>query len=375
MTVEEKKEILSVIQKNVGTEEDAPIQLKDFLLLPEYKRLQDEQCFLILGERGAGKTCLFNMFCSAEGYKSIMEDGNTFIGLSDIKGKSLKGYDRYGPFATPDILGTALFSDEKAITAYWAGSLLIVLIAELKQDPDFSEGSGPLSDESLSQVLSDQNSLLEPSKWVPFLRDKPETWEKALRWIDRYLDHEYDRLFPLIRTLLSFWYTRVTRWRRILCKIFLRNDLYQDPRMLQFPDASKLKNHQMYLSWKPFLLYQLFVKRLANSSSQAVSSYLDLTPGLISGRNTSSGHRPTDNRKVMEAFIKNLIGEYMGKDPKKGASYSWIPGHLQDADGSLVPRPLSTAFGKRRPICWRTRRNSAHWKMLTCCCLSPSKRR
>ena len=113
MTVEEKKTILSVIQKNVGIEEDAPIQLKDFLLLPEYKRLQDEQCFLILGERGTGKTCLFNMFCSEEGYKSIMEDSNSFLALSDTKGKSLKGYDRRGPFATPDILGTALFSDKR----------------------------------------------------------------------------------------------------------------------------------------------------------------------------------------------------------------------------------------------------------------------
>lgn len=361
MTVEEKKTILSVLRENVGIEESAPIQMKDFLLLPEYKKLQDEQCFLILGERGTGKTCLFNMFSSEEGYRFIMEENDPFFKLSDLKGSSLKGYDRSGLFATPDILGTELFFDEKAITAYWAGSLIIVLSEKLKTVPGFSNGLQSQMDASMFQMLSNPDSLLEPSKWVPLLKGGPEAWEKALRWIDLFLDrnhqalyvaydhldrisNEYNRLFPFIRALLSFWFTRVTRWRRIRCKIFLRNDLYQNPQMLQFPDASKIKKHQMILSWKPFALYRLLVKRLANHPSPEVLSYLNLIPGLVSGGGMSAGYQPTDDRRVMEAFVNNLIGEYMGKTPKKGTSYSWIPNHLQDANGALAPRPFINCF-------------------------------
>lgn len=361
MKVEEKKAILSILMKYVGIEEDAPVQLKDFLLLPEYKKLQDEQCFLILGERGTGKTCLFNMFSSEEGYQLIMEDNDPFSKWSETKGSSLKGYDRSGLFATPDILGTALFSDDRAITAYWAGSLIIVLSDKLKTTPGFLDGLQSQMSTTMFQMLSNPDYLLEPSKWVPMLKDSPEEWEKVLRWIDQFLDqnhqilyvaydhldrvsNEYNRLFPLIRTLLSFWFTRVARWRRIRCKIFLRYDLYKNPEMLRFPDASKIKKHQMILSWKPFMLYQLLVKRLANHPSPHVLPYLNLTPGLVSDKGTSAGYQPTDNKNVMKQFIKNLIGEYMGKTPKKGASYSWIPNHLQDANGALAPRPFINCF-------------------------------
>ena len=361
MTVKEKESILSVLRENVGIEESAPVKLKDFLLLPEYKKLQDEQCFLILGERGTGKTCLFNMFSNEEGYKFIMEDNNIFSNLSDTKGSSLKGYDQSALFATPDILGTTMFSNEKAITAYWAGSLIIVLYAKLRSVPGFSDGLKGNMGAPMFQMLSTLDMLLEPSKWVPMLMDSPETWEKALRWIDQFLeqnrqmlfvayDHldrvsnEYNRLFPFIRALISFWFTRITRWSRIRCKIFLRNDLYQNPQMLQFPDASKIKKYQMVLSWKPFMLYQLLVKRLANRPSPDMLSYLKLTPGLVSDGDTAAGYQPTESKKVMETFIKNLIGEYMGKTPKKGASYSWIPNHLQDANGALAPRPFINCF-------------------------------
>ena len=358
MTANEKKDILSVIRQYIGTEETAPVRLKDFLLLPEYKMLQDDQCFLILGGRGAGKTCLYNMFSSPEGFQSIMEDQNVFFTLSGTSGKSLKGYDRDEPFPTANILGSDLFSDEKAITAYWAGSLLFVLIAELKQETTLMSELQTEMSEKLYQVFSDINLLLDTQHWIPLLRDHPEIWEKAHRRIDHFLeqnhrkiyvtyDHldrttnEYNRLFPFIRTLLALWYAHITRWHYLRCKIFLRTDLFDNSNMLQFPDASKLKDHTMKLSWKPLALYQLFVKRMANSSSPeapVVLSYLRKTPELISGGDSITGYHPTKSKEVMEGFIKNLIGEYMGGTPKKGMSYHWIPNHLQDANGVLAPR-------------------------------------
>ena len=364
MTEENKKELLSVLRTYIGTEENAPITLKDFLLLPDYRMLQDEQCFLILGGRGAGKTCLFNMYSSEAGFRFMMTDQSVYRSFSDADWKSLKGYDRNDPFPTADVLGTSLFSDEKAITAYWAGSLLFVLLEELKKDTNLSEELSGQIPERLSSLFSDIHLLSEPSRWVSLLKDNPEVWEKALRGMDQFLErkhlklfvaydsldrlsNEYNKLFPFLRTLLSFWYTRMTRWNNIRCKIFLRTDLYDNSQMLQFPDASKIKNQSMILTWKPMALYQLLVKRMANcdgAAAQSMLSYLNKTPGLIIDEGKMAGYVPTKSREVMGNFIKNLIGEYMGATPKKGLSYQWIPNHLQDANGVLAPRSFLNCF-------------------------------
>lgn len=34
----------------------------------------------------------------------------------------------------------------------------------------------------------------------------------------------------------------------------------------------------------------------------------------------------------------------MGKDPKRGFSYSWVPNHIQDANGAVSPRPFLKCF-------------------------------
>ena len=39
-----------------------------------------------------------------------------------------------------------------------------------------------------------------------------------------------------------------------------------------------------------------------------------------------------------------MIGKYMGKNPKKGLSYTWVPNHIQDANGDLSPRPFLKCF-------------------------------
>ncbi len=39
-----------------------------------------------------------------------------------------------------------------------------------------------------------------------------------------------------------------------------------------------------------------------------------------------------------------MLGEFMGKDRKKGASFDWPPNHLQDALGEIFPRSMLNLF-------------------------------
>ncbi len=48
-----------------------------------------------------------------------------------------------------------------------------------------------------------------------------------------------------------------------------------------------------------------------------------------------------------EAFrrlTEKMIGQYMGKNAKKGVSYAWVPNHIQDANGEMAPRAFLKAM-------------------------------
>ncbi|NQE35666.1 hypothetical protein E5S67_03401 [Microcoleus sp. IPMA8] len=124
--------------------------------------------------------------------------------------------------------------------------------------------------------------------------------------------------------------------------MFLRTDLFRED-FLNFPDASKLQAHQIRLEWKHSWLYQLLVKRLANSGNE-MTEYLQNIPGLIIENKTGLGLTATSNEKLFEELIERMIGKYMSANAKKGITYRWIPNHLQDAGGRIAPRSFLKLF-------------------------------
>jgi hypothetical protein len=197
------------------------------------------------------------------------------------------------------------------------------------------------------------------SRWYPwvnenrenlnFLLDKlDENLIKADEWLFISYD-ELERIVPSyrmlsdpIRELLAFWLDRSRRWERIRSKIFLRTDLSgQD--FLNFPDASKLKGHQVNLEWQHRWLYQLLIKRLANSDDE-MKNYLQEIPELIIDNQSSLGWMPRLDETLFEKLIEKMISKYMGATPRKGVTYRWIPNHLQDADGRIAPRSFLKLF-------------------------------
>jgi hypothetical protein len=112
---------------------------------------------------------------------------------------------------------------------------------------------------------------------------------------------------------------------------------------LNFPDASKLQANQTRLEWKHSWLYQLLIKRLANSGTEMME-YLQNIPGLIIENKSSLGWTVAANEKLFEELIERMIGKYMGATPKKGFTYRWIPNHLQDAGGRIAPRSFLKLF-------------------------------
>lgn len=106
-------------------------------------------------------------------------------------------------------------------------------------------------------------------------------------------------------------------------------------------------SRQIDLSWNTLSLYRLLIRRLANAKTEKQTremiEYMSAVPGLVQ-ENSSVGYLPTEKEEIIKKFIVYLIGRYMGASPKKGDSYSWVPNHLQDANGNLAPRSFLKCY-------------------------------
>lgn len=363
MTENDRSKVLAAIagiQSVAERENNRERRLEDFLVMPEYSRLREPDRFLILGGRGAGKTRVFRVLTETpDGFAKIIGEQRTIVGPNADNTHVLTGYNVHRDFPASSILDSC--ADDKNARAYWAGSLLLVLMHKAPENLGLREiVLQYLNPDAVAQFRSFE-SVKRPKQWLSYIQENPEVWENILDEMDEQLERQnrwifvaydaldcvasqYSDLFPFLRNLLSFWYTHSRRWQRLHCKIFLRNDLYQS-QLLSFTDSSKLSNCIINLVWNTTSLYRLLIKRIANAGSPEAVAYLNQIPQLIrADLDPALGYIPTEKKDKIQKFVETLLGIYMGNSPKQGRSYSWVPNHLQDANGVLSPRPFLKCF-------------------------------
>jgi hypothetical protein len=361
----DKQDLLSVmadIAPGSGTAESESNDdqfFLNFLPVPSYRSVLEPDILLILGGRGAGKTELFRLLARPTG-REILRNRTHFRSSVELTqtiwvaafGRPKQQEKQFPSPETVDLLMKN--ADPIRWRAFWLGLILGILIQ--KENLSSANWTKGLSGSCLAAL---RDSLSMPSQWFSFVINEFEQANHALDVLDNSLIEEnkwlfvtydeLDRLVPShadlalpIKELLAFWLDRWRRWERIRPKIFLRTDLFQDE-FLGFPDASKLQGHQVRLEWSAIYLYQLFIKRLANSSFE-MRNYVGLVRGLLGQEDPHLGVIPTLDEHLFERFMEQLVGEFMGAGPRKGYTFSWIPNHLQDAGGRIAPRSFLKLF-------------------------------
>ena len=334
--------------------------LKNFLPIPDYRYALEPNILLIVGGRGVGKTELFHLLSIESGREALVQS----LGIRSLpnlnKTSWITGFKGTGQadknFPSPESVEIQMNQANKVEwRSFWVGLLLGRLLQQEKFK--FKEFLVEQIETETVKTLRDELPLL--STWQPIIYRDFERLNFILDKLDKKLIEtddwlfitydELDRLVPSyndlanpIRELLAFWLDRWRRWERIRPKIFLRTDLFRDD-FLSFPDASKLKAHQVTLEWKHSWLYRLLVKRLANSGLE-MTEYLQNIPNLIIKNETDLGWTVSSDEKLFEDLIGRMIGKYMGSGAKKGITYRWIPNHLQDAGGRIAPRSFLKLF-------------------------------
>ena len=166
--------------------------------------------------------------------------------------------------------------------------------------------------------------------------------------LDRCAD-DWKEMYPAIRGLLQTALD-MRAYRRLRVKVFLRSDQVEESRIADFPDASKVLSSAIELSWPRRELYGLLWHLIGNGRhGDLFRSFL--TPHdwrVLSAGDQSvfSAPRTLFEEDDQRAKFHAIAGKWMGRGPKRGFPYTWIPNHLGDTEGRVSPRSFLAALRK-----------------------------
>ncbi|WP_239084920.1 hypothetical protein [Streptomyces halstedii] len=145
---------------------------------------------------------------------------------------------------------------------------------------------------------------------------------------------------------------------RLRAKIFIRPDMLEGA-LIGVPRAERAfltsGNRSADLSWgrADYLggtgrteLYGLLFHLLGNHDSSEAAAFRAAWPTWKqdeSGRFLAPDELSDDATRQEEVF-STLVGRYMGTNARQGYTYSYLACHLQDALGTVTPRPFLTAL-------------------------------
>jgi len=160
-----------------------------------------------------------------------------------------------------------------------------------------------------------------------------------------------ETMYNLIRGLLQIA-LELRPTRRIRLKCFLRPDQFDEPRVAAFPDASKVIASRVFLNWTRPDLYGLLWQYLANEEDadefrKWAAQKARIQWDLIQVNGQIIYQWPRNMREDEEShrsLFHQIAGPWMGRDPKRGFPYTWLPGHLADAHGRTSPRSFLIAL-------------------------------
>ena len=216
-------------------------------------------------------------------------------------------------------------------------------------------------DESSRKIPSDD--WLESVHW---LNENPEFLSRLLEEMDRSLEKSRKEIllvFDALDRTSSKWSTmdRIVRdllrvvlqlkaYDRLHGKVFLREDQYEGRSIADFPDASKLTAIRIQLSWGLEDLHGLLWQYLCNAPDEYGEMIRSIYRSIIGERPAQNGDIWTidtkikRNREIQKKLFIELAGPWMGKNRRRGHTYTWIVGHLADGRGLASPRSVLAAI-------------------------------
>ena len=136
-------------------------------------------------------------------------------------------------------------------------------------------------------------------------------------------------------------------YRALRAKVFARPDMLEAPEVKNFPDASKVFASGTNLEWRIPDLYGLLFQYLGNASDKAAAAvFRDIAGGAVDEPLWLVPKALRNDEDRQQKIFETIAGQYMGKNRRRGKTYTWVPNHLSDAAGKVSPRSFLAAIRK-----------------------------
>lgn len=339
-------EIMNGLETAAAEEEFSTEQslCNNFYPLKGYTFIFDARKFLVLGQKGVGKTALFSALKNNDYAKALAK--YLKVGIQQYEHtKWIVGTSQETDFT--DIFRCLRSEEQVSIfLLYEAVDVLIKSDSDLKSLAEqssvgwlFSKNIGieqceKLTDETgfhLSQLLKRINQkLLEKNTVVTIIYDA----------LDRVVpSRERSRL---VSALIDMWYRFEGSVQNVRSKIFLRQDIYD--REVEVADKVKLKNYSVILGWEYDQLFAMVWKRVINRSDEVKKFFNEIAPRTLL-EHDGLGSIPIIGEDENRNLLTALTGATMG-GAKKASTYNWFRNRLADTQGIIVPRSMLDIFAK-----------------------------
>lgn len=372
MTPEERRERLVELARLPADADACPDIRKVFLPLPRHGLALRPENFIIRGDRGAGKTALFNFLAASREAPGLL--ARVFPDAMLERVIWVDGFSANSSrHPAPEVMEHAPPSDERAMRVFWSAHLAGRLIEDGHGEVSTLDALHGVWREGRNDVLAWSDAA---SHHLPAL----------MSWFDRLdgrlsapLCVTYDHLDRIalkdpslrqryVEGLLALWASLGLRYRFLRPKIFLREDIFQTS-LVSFADASKLRARSLSLDWDKEALFRALVRHAANLHPGLRSWIQRGARRLPLGEDPDLGWMPPAlpefGRVSQKAFVDHLAGEVMGDGAKKGYTSRWIPNRLQDANIRVVPRSLINLMAGAADHALSTGARATHERLLT----------
>lgn len=322
--------------------------INNFYPRKDYRYMFEPNKFLILGDKGTGKTALFSVLNHPNYARHLAE----YCGVNSTllqNSKWITAFDKNELFPSQSNFYQLRNYTKIQITNYW---LLLLVRSILLDFPDITDQFKGISDCKLSELKNYAKDESITEQIEDFLTDLDskllkdgETLFFVYDYLDFSLSPEENMRGRYIGALISIWHDYHSRFRNIKSKIFLRNDIFNREVETE-TDKVKILNQAMVIEWNYDQLLNVVWKRLLSNykySPELKSLFKEFVNYLDFKNVEYLGIIPNlseqENRKILEV----LFGKYMGSN-NKAFPYNWIIYHTSDAKRKMYPRSILTLF-------------------------------
>ncbi len=294
-----------------------------FYIKDDIKLLLNEQKILILGNKGSGKSTLFEVL--KQNYKPLIKNLNTnnhyFVGfskdfiidlssnyfnkISDKAKKDKNIFERFWQFLTLYLLEKELNTNDKLFNSY---EDIIDNISDLDKSLE--------SDKRLKVINIE---LIQKDKIYTFLYDD----------LDLAIPNNLRDIFIL--NLIRFWQLNLYKYSNIKSKIFLRIDIFDK---LNVEDKTHLNINILTLEWNKKEIISLIFKIIVASLDEEEIKLLNLNDVVKSYKNFDI----TQDIRILNRSLYTLFGNKINKTSL--IMDDWIIKYLSDTNQIITPRTI-----------------------------------